>query len=151
MILEMYRIQMRYEDFSNIILVLSLLHELLVYNFYELLISSALALGILDVSTKILSKFTVEFISGALFRNIDLFFTWNMNSLDRKSRFGWYYCSRMTQKTNASFSLLFCPCVAFVFMVTIGLLFLQVSYSCSRQKEGEGKILRSASQLNNKF
>lgn len=66
---------MRYEDFSNIILVLSLLHELLVYNFYELLISSALALGILDVSTKILSKFTVEFISGALFRNIDLFFT----------------------------------------------------------------------------
>ena len=71
----MYRIQMRYEDFSNIILVLSLLHELLVYNFYELIISSALSLGILDVSTKTLSKFTVEFISVALFRNIDLFFT----------------------------------------------------------------------------
>lgn len=66
---------MRYEDFSNIILVLSLLHELLVYNFYELIISSALSLGILDVSTKTLSKFTVEFISVALFRNIDLFFT----------------------------------------------------------------------------
>lgn len=132
MILEMYRIQMRYEDFSNIILVLSLLHELLVYNFYELIISSALSLGILDVSTKTLSKFTVEFISVALFRNIDLFFTWNMNSLDRKSRFGWFYCSRKTQKTIVSFSLLFCPCVAFVFMVAIGLLFLQVSCSCSR-------------------
>ena len=66
---------MRYEDFSNIILVLSLLHELLVYNFYELILSSALSLGILDVSTKTLSKFTVEFISVALFRNIDLFFT----------------------------------------------------------------------------
>lgn len=132
MILEMYRIQMRYEDFSNIILVLSLLHELLVYNFYELIISSALSLGISDISTKTLSKFTVEFISVALFRNIDLFFTWNMNSLDRKSRFGWFYCSRMTQKTIVSFSLLFCPCVAFVFMVPIGLLFLQVSCSCSR-------------------
>lgn len=71
----MYRIQMRYEDFSNIILVLSLLHELLVYNFYELIISSALSLGISDISTKTLSKFTVEFISVALFRNIDLFFT----------------------------------------------------------------------------
>ena len=73
MILEMYRIQMRYEDFSNIILVLSLLHELLVYNFYELIKSSALSLGISDISTKTLSKFTVEFISVALFRNIDLF------------------------------------------------------------------------------
>ena len=75
MILEMYRIQIRYEDFSNIILVVSLLHELLVYNLYELIISSALALGILDVSSKTLSKFTVEFISAALFRNIDLFST----------------------------------------------------------------------------
>lgn len=73
MILEMYRIQMRYEDFSNIILVLSLLHELLVYNFYELIKSSALSLGISDISTKTLSKFTVEFISVDLFRNIDLF------------------------------------------------------------------------------
>lgn len=57
---------MRYEDFSNIILVLSLLHELLVYNFYELIKSSALSLGISDISTKTLSKFTVEFISVAL-------------------------------------------------------------------------------------
>jgi len=45
----------------------------LVYNFYELIKSSALSLGISDISTKTLSKFTVEFISVALFRNIDLF------------------------------------------------------------------------------
>ena len=54
---------MIYEDFSNIIRELYVLHDLLVYSFYELIISIALAMGILDISTKTLSKFTMEFIS----------------------------------------------------------------------------------------
>lgn len=63
MILEMYRAQMIYEDFSNNIRELYVLHDLLVYSFYELILSIALAMGILDISTKTLSKLTMEFIS----------------------------------------------------------------------------------------
>lgn len=90
MILKMHRFT-RCENFSDIIKELYFLHDLLVYNFYEIIVSVALPMWILDIFTKILSKFTIEFISCSTI-------------LDQ------YSSSKMTKKTNSPFSSLFCLC-----------------------------------------